>query len=273
MTKPHVSVVTTVWNGEKTIARCLSSTLREKDVDFEHIVWDDGSTDQTLQIARTFCDKRVKVIEAPRQGRAKSLHDACLSARGRYIAILDADDIALNDRLRIQSAFLDRCPEIGWVGANQELTFQSTGETIVRIYPTEDRSLKRLASKCIPYGHSAVMFRGSFLDKGVNYDPTLNYLIDFDFFIRVAAQTKVASIDQTLARRYWSDSNYFLWTFSKPEKYKFLAHLNKKAIESFNLPGYMLIYPYSRLCYHKTPCFLKPYTKRLIGLREKRKSL
>lgn len=113
MIAPRVSIGMPVYNCEKTIAVSIQSILNQSFTDWELIVIDDGSADETLAIARQFRDSRVRVVDGQRNfGLPRRLNQAVQLSTGRYFARMDGDDIAYPERLSKQVLFLDKHPEI-----------------------------------------------------------------------------------------------------------------------------------------------------------------
>lgn len=107
----EISVVMPVYNSEKYIHDSIESVLMQSFEDFELIIVDDGSTDNTCSILLSFADKRIKVIQN-KHDFIESLNIGMSSARGKYIARMDADDIMHIDRLKIQYAIMQEYPDI-----------------------------------------------------------------------------------------------------------------------------------------------------------------
>jgi len=105
--KPKISVIMSVYNGEKHLPRAIDSVLEQTFEDFEFIIVNDGSTDNTPKILGSYSDKRIYVINQENMGLTRSLNEAIELPRGAYIARMDADDISLPDRLLYQVDFLD----------------------------------------------------------------------------------------------------------------------------------------------------------------------
>ena len=105
---PAVSVVMSCYNASRFLAEAIESILRQTFTDFEFIIIDDGSTDDTLDIIRTYAqtDPRIVVIEKANTGLADSLNVGIGAARGEWIARQDADDVSFPDRLFHQIEFL-----------------------------------------------------------------------------------------------------------------------------------------------------------------------
>ncbi|NTU77340.1 MAG: glycosyltransferase family 2 protein, partial [Alphaproteobacteria bacterium] len=125
---PVVSVLLPVYNGRATLRESVQSILQQTFRDFELLIIDDGSTDDSATLANNFHDARVRVLgDATRRGLAARLNEGIEAARGRYIARMDADDLAFSFRLERQVQFLDACPDIDLVGC-RALVFREGGQ-------------------------------------------------------------------------------------------------------------------------------------------------
>ncbi|WP_084589441.1 glycosyltransferase family 2 protein [Cobetia amphilecti] len=265
-----VSAIITVYNESDLIKRAIISLLNQTLVDIEIIVIDDGSSDDTPEVLSMLelSETRVRIISNGRIGRASALKLACEEAKGEYIANLDADDIAYPERLELQATFLDNNVDHAWVGCGEERRDSQRNEHINRIYPLTDIEIRRQCAKCIPYTHSGVTFRKSLIDEGLNYDPNQPYLIDFDFFLRVAKHYKVANLPQVLACRYVRNESFFQSRFKTQKQNRKLAKFGLQAVWWFKLPPHYIIYPLARLIYPMIPNFIKEKIRASQGLSE-----
>jgi glycosyltransferase EpsE len=268
MSEPKVSVFITVYNEAELVGRAVRSVLNQTLRDFEVLVVDDGSDDGTAETVAAIRDPRLRLIRRARMGRAAALAYACTQARGRYLANLDADDTAYPLRLERQAAFLDAHPDHAWVGCAEDREDTQRDEVFSRVYPRDDADIRRMAAKCIPYCHSAVMFRRSLLDEGLNYDPAQSFLIDFELFLRVAARHKVANLPDPLVKRYVRNESYFQSRFSTARQNRRLALLCARAIRAFRLPPQYYVYPLARLIYPWLPNVFKRRVRGRQGLIE-----
>ena len=105
-----------VYNGEKYLQEAIESILNQTFKDFEFIIINDGSTDKTLEIIKSFTDPRIKLITQENRGIIYSLNKGITESRGKYIARMDADDISLPERLEKEYRFLEQNPNYGIVG-------------------------------------------------------------------------------------------------------------------------------------------------------------
>lgn len=266
--RPRITAVITVYNGETHIAKAVQSLLGQTEKRIEVLVLNDGSTDGTLKVLRRFRDRRLRVLDLPRMGRAAALERAGLEARGRYIANLDADDVSFPERLKEQAAFLDSNPHVAWVGSGEEQADSRRAERHRRVYPCADEEIRLQSAKCIPYCHSSIMFRRSLIEAGINYDPRQPYLIDFEFFLRVAERHRVANLPRVLVKRHLRGESYFQKNFSTFRQNTRLAAYCFSAIRRFRLPVQCYLFPVARLFYPFLPTGLKRWVRGQQGLKE-----
>lgn len=268
MSMPRVTAMITVYNGEGFVADAVQSLLAQSLRDIEVLVVNDGSTDNTAAVLDSIGDPRLRVVHLPRTGRAGALALACREARGRYVANLDADDVSFPQRLEKQAAFLDAHADHAWVGCGEEQADSRRGEHHYRTYPADDADIRRQSAKCIPYCHSGVMFRRSLVEEGVNYDPAQPYLIDFEFFLRVAERYKVANLPAVLVRRHVRGESFFQSRYKTTRQNLRLARLCAQAVRRFHLPLGFYAYPLARLVYPYMPDGLKRRIRSRQGLEE-----
>lgn len=119
MTSPRVSVLLPVWNAGKTLAACLRSIERQRESDWECVLVDDGSTDDSLVLAEQAAarDARFRVVPRAHGGLVQSLNAGAALCRAPLVARMDADDVMHRDRLALQCATLDRDSALDAVGA------------------------------------------------------------------------------------------------------------------------------------------------------------
>jgi len=200
---PRVTVLIPVYNREKYVAAAIESILAQSFIDFELLLIDDGSTDGSVGIMRSYtADPRVRLVcNGNNLGEFKTRNRGIDLARGEYIAMLDSDDWAYPCRLEKQVAFLDRHRDFAVVGAwATEMDEKGRSLRRVKILPVLPGELQSrlLFSYCHP--HSSIMARTSVLQE---YRYREQYVVsaDVDLFIRLARKYKLGNLPKILLCR------------------------------------------------------------------------
>ena len=197
-----VSVVMSVFNGERYLREAVESILSQTFRDFEFIIVNDGSTDCTASILESYekSEPRVRLLYHQNRGHAVSLNRGCRLAHGKYIARMDADDIALSHRLMRQIEFLEKHGEVGLLGGAYEF-IDSTGKILAkRQNPVEDRDIRSHFLVDSPFLHSTVvMRRETFLSVG-GYRKAFEDSEDYDLWVRMARQSQLANLEEVVLK-------------------------------------------------------------------------
>ena len=198
---PLVSVVMTVHNGEPWTSEAVESVLKQSFGDFELIVVDDGSTDATPAVLRRFVDPRLRVITQAQSGQTPALNRALRLAAAPVLARMDADDVALPDRLQRQVAFLEEHPQVGLLGtACHEIS--AAGEILRTLTPPlDDDALRRTLIRTNPFIHTSVVFRRAVLERTGPYDERFVVAQDYDLWLRMSRGTRLANLADPLVLR------------------------------------------------------------------------
>lgn len=197
---PKVSVVMSVFDGERYLREAVESILGQTFTDFEFIVIDDGSTDSTWEILGSYDDSRIRLMRNQGNiGLTKSLNKGVALARGGYIARMDADDVALPQRLEMQVAFLEDHSEIGILGSWCRM-LNANGEDLgLYEMPTDDLRIRWVSLLTNPFAHPTVVLRRALLGKdGPWYDEALETAQDYDLWLRVLECTTGANLNDPL---------------------------------------------------------------------------
>ena len=129
-----VSVVMPAYNVEKYVEEAVHSILAQTFCDFEFIIVDDGSTDRTHDILRSFSDPRIRLIfNEKNEGNYPARNRGCRLARGKYIAVMDADDVAMPERLEKQVKYMEEHPDVLACGT----AYRLMGRNKVIVQPTK----------------------------------------------------------------------------------------------------------------------------------------
>lgn len=197
----EVSVLMSCYNSCKFLADAIESVLDQTFKDFEFIVVDDGSTDDTLSIISKYAerDKRIVVIEKPNTGLADSLNEGIIKARGEWIARLDADDICEPTRLEKQLDFARTKQELVFIGSGFTVIDQHGTRHEIYRYPTSHVSLLkhlRTARKFPP--HSSAFYRTDTVRAIGSYRPRIRRAQDLDLWLRLSENGELASMSEPL---------------------------------------------------------------------------
>ncbi|QDZ08371.1 glycosyltransferase family 2 protein [Sphingomonas panacisoli] len=196
MNQPVVSVVMAAYNGADLIGETLDSLWAQSFADFEVIVVDDCSTDDTLDVLRACPDPRLRIIAAKHNaGPVRSRNRAFAKARGRYVAGLDQDDICLPERFARQVAYLDAHLDIVLLGTAAAILEDGTVTSSIKSPVTTPRLVEWLLHIENPLVWSTVMVRRNAVPAGDFTRPDFLYAEDFDLYNRMARIGGIARLD------------------------------------------------------------------------------
>lgn len=198
---PRVSVIMPVYNAERYVAEAIDSILGQTYKDFEFIIINDGSTDGSLQLIKSYKDPRIHIISRKNKGLVASLNEGIKLARGDYIARMDADDVSYSERFAAQVKFLDEKRSVDLIGA-QITTIDEGGKSIDKIIskPVEPRDIQLLLGHGSIIAHPTVMLRRSALVKVGGYNQKYWPAEDFDLWQRMALQGMLANLPAVLLK-------------------------------------------------------------------------
>jgi hypothetical protein len=204
MTAPTASVVMSVFNGGRFVAESIESILNQTFRDFEFIIIDDGSTDGTADILVRYqkADARLVLHHHSNQGQVPSLNIGCGLARGRYIARIDADDIALPERLERQVNYLERHPQVALLGSSIT-NIDADGMTLSTwALPAGDKEIKEwlFGLHDLPFCHVTLVFRTEVFHAINGYRTAFAPAEDYDMWLRIAERWQVANLPEPLVK-------------------------------------------------------------------------
>jgi glycosyltransferase involved in cell wall biosynthesis len=212
-----VSVIMSVYNGEKFLKEAINSILNQTFRDFEFIIVNDGSTDSTKEILEQYSDPRIQVFHQSNQGCAIARNRAIAQAKGQYIAIMDSDDVSLPDRLIRTVVYLDKHPKVVLVGGSYIVKRENTNaEKIIRL-PTEDEVLRRCLLRYDPFKDPTNLIRKDAFEKAGGYK--LGHGFDYELYSRLANMGKLANIQEPLALIRRHDKQFFRMGYT-PEEHR-----------------------------------------------------
>jgi len=189
-----------VYNASEFLREAVESIFAQSFSDFEFLIIDDGSTDGSQSIIRSYDDSRIRFAQNEKNiGVAATLNRGLDLAQGEYIARMDADDISLPRRLEKQIHFMDKNPEIGvsgtWIqlfGDQLRVVDRSpVGASVVKAYLLFDNPM---------FHHSVILRRDTMKKHGLRYDPVFNRTEDLDLWSRASEYIAMDNLPKVLVR-------------------------------------------------------------------------
>lgn len=201
---PKISVIMSVYNAEKYLRDGIESILNQTFADFELIIIDDVSIDNSNKIIDEYSKKDRRIVWLRNEkylGIPETRTKVIKYAKGKYIAIADADDISISTRFEKQYSYLEKHQDCGVVGSFIQL-FDSDTENIIGIrkYYEDDQNLRKRLFLYSPIAQPACMIRKEVFDIVGYYDPKYLLAEDLDLWFRIGTAYKFANIQEVLLR-------------------------------------------------------------------------
>lgn len=195
----YISVVLSTYNEEKYIAKSIQSILDQTYPYFEFIIVNDGSTDSTLQIVKSFTDPRIVVIDKPNSGLPDSLNRGITAAKYDWIARMDGDDIATHDRFERQVSYIK---EDSAVIGGQFISINEMGDPISGKVSNKPLSYAKCRSALFfgmsPLAHPTVLVKKELLIKYGGYDVNFRAAQDVELWSRLVPFVKIINIPEPI---------------------------------------------------------------------------
>lgn len=198
---PTITVLMPAYNAGRYIAEAIASVLRQTYADFEFIIVNDGSSDNTLDIINTFNDPRIRIINQPNQGVAVALNAGLKQARAPYIARFDADDVCYPGRLQKQLWFLRNNPEYILVGSDAEY-ISANGDHLFNfrcIAHTHEEIKQKMYFYC-PFVHPTVMYKTDIIRALGGYPENAHNFEDYLLWTNIARAGKLYNLPEALIK-------------------------------------------------------------------------
>lgn len=195
---PRVSVVMPVYNGDAYLAEAVESLLDQTLADFELVAVDDGSEDQSAAVLEAFRkrDRRVRPVAMDHQGIVAALNRGWREARAKYVAVANADDLSLPERLERQAMYLEENPQVAVVGSLIETIDESGRRGRLMRFPHEPDTVRATLRRHNCLAHPSVMFRRAAIAAVGGY--RLDYVEDYDLWLRISERFDLANLREVL---------------------------------------------------------------------------
>ncbi len=204
---PKISVIMSVFNDSRYLKAAIDSILMQSFKDFEFIIINDGSTDNSKELIKSYQDNRIVLLDEKNKGLAASLNKGIMISKSHYIARMDADDIAHQDRLKLQHKFLEENHEYIVVGSQADVITYDDQFVYSSKLETEDSRIKAYMQAGIkngrpvtPFFHSSVMIRKPILLKFGLYCEHMKKSQDVVLFNRLMNYGKYSNLNISLIK-------------------------------------------------------------------------
>jgi glycosyltransferase involved in cell wall biosynthesis len=253
---PKVSVIMPVKNGKSFLSEAIESILAQTFSNFEFIIVDDASTDNSSTIVRQYKDDRILLVTSKNHlGLTASLNKALKQAKGEYIARMDADDISLPERLQRQVEVLDADAELKLCGSWVELIDKKGIKIGERKYPVEYDLIQKDIMRYNPFVHPSIMMKKNILSAIGHYDEGLDGAEDYDLFLRIVKKYKSSNIPAILLKYRLGSHRVSHNQLKKLERAALRTRI--KALTDYKYPLWQSIYLLKPLISHSVPATLK----------------
>lgn len=203
LNSPLISVLMPVYNGGKYLRAAIESILNQTFVDFEFLVLDDGSTDESLKTLRQYAeqDERLRIISRENRGLIFTLNELLENARGEFIARMDADDIALPGRFELQVNFLKKNPKVVCLGGASQM-IDSDGRYLTTLTPpqTNMEIQELILAGHTAINHPASMMRLAAIKQVGGYDGEYEFVEDLDLWLRLGENGDLANLKDDILK-------------------------------------------------------------------------
>ena len=193
---PLVSVVMTVFNGEKFILKSINSIIKQTYKNWELIIVNDNSQDSTSKILNKYKSKKIKIINLKKNvGAYKATNLAFKIIKGKYVAVLDSDDYSHSKRISSQVLELEKDSNIGLVLTKYKLIDQNNSFIKNNRLMSQEDFNKRFACENLACNSSA-MFRRNFITELKFYDKSFFYMYDYIFYLKIFKISEIKLINR-----------------------------------------------------------------------------
>jgi len=234
--KPFVTVFTPNYNSSRYISETIESIINQTYSNFEYLIIDDGSTDNSWEIIQKYAkkDKRIKILRNEKnlgivKTRNKGLKER--APKSKYFAIIDSDDISKLNRLRIQVEFLEKNQDYGLVGSNICIIDEDSNLVGFRQYPSTDNEIRKKITRFNPFTQSSVVIRTMAINQVGLYDEKWDVCQDYDYWLRIGVNWKLANIDKPLIKYRISKTQVKFTNLKESIKNTYL--IQKRAIAKY----------------------------------------
>ena len=203
--QPFITVFTPNYNNSKYISETIESIINQTYKNFEYIIIDDCSTDNSWKIIQKYSqmDKRIKCYRNDRNLKIVGTRNKGFlnsSPKAKYFSIIDSDDVAFPQRLEKQIIFLENNSDYGLVGSNAVIINEKSEFIGYRNYPLDDHEIRKIITRINPFTQSSVTLRKDIINIIGLYDKKWFVCQDYDYWLRVGRKWKLRNLSEPLIK-------------------------------------------------------------------------
>ena len=217
--KLQISVIIPTFNREKIISRAIDSVLHQDLLPYEVIVVDDGSTDNTFNVLKSY-NTQIKAITKIHSGVSATRNIGINEARGQWIAFLDSDDEWLPNKLSEQFAYLQKHPETRILQTDEQWIRNKIRVNTNKKYLKKSGNIFKDCLKTCIVGPSTVICERSLLQEMGGFDEHLPVCEDYDLWIRIAAKYPIPLLDKVLINKYGGHADQLSLTTPAMDRFR-----------------------------------------------------
>lgn len=230
-TKPVISVIMSVYNGGHHLSRSIESILNQSYNNFEFIIINDGSTDNSLKVIRSYKDQRIRLVSRENKGLVYSLNEAVSVAKGSFIARQDADDISYPERFMIQVKELESNSEVDLIGGSIRIINEADKTLGIHYAITNINALKEEICFRGPFAHGTAFGRASVF-KSNKYLQNMWPAEDYDLWERLSRKYVISNVEDIIYGYRENQKGISASNSSRQEQMKKI--ISERAIRHFN---------------------------------------
>jgi len=227
----EISVLMPVYRGELHLKDAIDSILYQTFTNFEFVIINDASPDNSEQIIHSYNDPRIVYKKHEQnKGLVSALNSGLAICKGKYIARMDQDDIADLKRLQLQYNFMEKNPENILLGGNAEIINSKRA----LVYPISDKAIRAQLIFNTAFVHPTVMLRKSILDKfNLRYSEDYKHAEDYGFWIELTSYGKMANLNETCLYYRRHEGQYT--AVFKQEMFQMVKRIRTTYLSKYNI--------------------------------------
>ena len=226
---PKITVLMPAYNAERYIGDAIQSVLKQTFADFELLIVNDGSTDDTVEVIGAFNDPRIVVIYQDNKGIANALNYGLKYARAPFIARFDADDICYPERLQLQYDFMLANPEYSVIGSAADY-IDMEGHFLFTHKPPafNNEEIQQLKYSVCPFIHSCVFYKKDMVISKGGYNEHAYTFEDHFLWVNILKDQKACNLAQSLIKVRLNPESVTIDEKWRPRKFRHIKYTTLK---------------------------------------------